>query len=230
MSLSKRKDPTVSLLVRGVGAGRQLRERAKRAGRSSNLRGWLKSGGYALENKTCSASADLDVDGPILQIRRVVAKAAQPGKPPSRLSHYSSHSLTKAFLNHFQLPVSPAESNPRPIRLVTDLNSYKRLAATIPSAELNAKRKRLRQGDVATVGKLWRQRMREWGIHREEGPWLTVLRPLALDNFLALEITWWEKGNGVILEAGICACRCRNIDAMVSTRFHLGPDLWLARG
>lgn len=37
-----------------------------------------------------------------------------------------------------------------------------------------------------------------------------------VDNFLALEITWWEKGNGVMLEAGICACRCRNIDAMVS--------------
>jgi hypothetical protein len=36
------------------------------------------------------------------------------------------------------------------------------------------------------------------------------------DNFLALELTWWEKGNGVVLEAGICACRCRNIDAMVS--------------
>ena len=39
---------------------------------------------------------------------------------------------------------------------------------------------------------------------------------LWIDNFLALEITWWEKGNGVMLEAGICACRCRNIDAMVS--------------
>jgi hypothetical protein len=44
---------------------------------------------------------------------------------------------------------------------VTDLNSYKRLAATIPSAELNAKRKRLRAGDVATVGTIWRKRMRE---------------------------------------------------------------------
>lgn len=46
------------------------------------------------------------------------------------------------------------------------------------------------------------------------------------DNFLALEITWWEKGNGVMLEAGICACRCRNIDAMVSVvpRIHSGEN------
>lgn len=60
-----------------------------------------------------------------------------------------------------QLPITPSESNPRAIRLVTDLKSYQRLAATIPSAELNAKRKRLRAGDVATVGTIWRKRMRE---------------------------------------------------------------------
>jgi hypothetical protein len=87
MSLSKRKDPTVCLLVRGVEAGRQLREQAKRAGRSSSLQGWSKSGGYPVESKMCLASADLDVDGPVSQIRRIIAKAAQPGEPTNRSSH-----------------------------------------------------------------------------------------------------------------------------------------------
>lgn len=70
------------------------------------------------------------------------------------------------MLPQTQLPVIPAESNPRPIRLVSDLSSYKRLAATIPSAELAARRKRLRAGDVATVSTIWRSRLRMLPINR----------------------------------------------------------------
>lgn len=92
-----------------------------------------------------------------------------------------------------QLPVQPAESNPRQIRLVSDINSYKRLAATIPSAETNLKKKRLRSGDVSAVRAAWEGRQH---------------------NFLSIELTWWEKGNGVVLEAGVCACRARNIHVM----------------
>ena len=87
-----------------------------------------------------------------------------------------------------QLPIDPFESKPRIIRIINDLTTYKRLQATIPSAELNARRKRLRAGDPGEVMALWNSRNH---------------------TFLALEVVWWEKGNGVVLEAGVAAMRCR---------------------
>lgn len=74
------------------------------------------------------------------------------------------------------------------IRIINDLTTYKRLQATIPSAELNARRKKLRAGDPGEVQALWNSRNH---------------------TFLALEVVWWEKGNGVVLEAGVAAMRCR---------------------
>lgn len=94
-----------------------------------------------------------------------------------------------------QLPVEPYESTARQIRYINDVASYKRLASTIPGSELYAKKKKARSGNVDVISELWHSRNH---------------------TFLALEITWWEKGNGVILEAGMSACRCRNIDALDS--------------
>ncbi|KAJ9099272.1 hypothetical protein QFC21_004153 [Naganishia friedmannii] len=92
-----------------------------------------------------------------------------------------------------QLPIDPFESKPRLIRIINDLTTYKRLQATICSAELNAKRKKLRAGDPWEVQQLWSSRNH---------------------TFLALEVVWWEKGNGVVLEAGVTAMRC---SATIST-------------
>ncbi|KAJ9116419.1 hypothetical protein QFC22_004861 [Naganishia vaughanmartiniae] len=94
-----------------------------------------------------------------------------------------------------QLPIDPFESKPRLIRIINDLTTFKRLQATIPSAELNAKRKKLRAGDPWEVQAMWSSRNH---------------------TFLALEVVWWERGNGVVLEAGVTAMRCRNIDALDS--------------
>lgn len=96
MSLSKRKDPIAFLLVREVGMGRRLRGQARRAGLFSSLRGWLKSGGYSVEIKGCLLGVDLDGMGLVLQIRRIVAKAAQPGERWSLSSEFQMSRLTNA--------------------------------------------------------------------------------------------------------------------------------------
>lgn len=117
MSRSKRKDPTVCLRVRGVGVERQWREQAKRAGRSSNLQGWSKSGGCSVKGKISPASADQDVGRLVFQIRGIVAKAAQPGEPPSRLSRSSAPRLMKAVT---EIALSFQSHLPNPTHVPSD--------------------------------------------------------------------------------------------------------------
>lgn len=117
MSLSKRKDPIAFLLVREVGMGRRLRGQARRAGLFSSLRGWLKSGGYSVEIKGCLLGVDLDGMGLVLQIRRIVAKAAQPGEPPSRLSRSSAPRLMKAVT---EIALSFQSHLPNPTHVPSD--------------------------------------------------------------------------------------------------------------
>lgn len=112
-----------------------------------------------------------------------------------RFEHLRFREALVRLIEDFQLPIEPFETKSRPLRYINDIASYKRLAATIPAAELHAKKKKCRAGDPDVVSELWNSRAY---------------------TFAALEVTWWEKGNGVVLEAGLCAVRCRNIDAMVS--------------
>ena len=109
-------------------------------------------------------------------------------KLPNQVRRKGTLSRRALLTSSRQLPIDPFESKPRMGRIINDLTTYKRLQATIPSAELNARRKKLRAGDPGEVRALWNSRNH---------------------TFLALEIVWWEKGNGVVLEAGVAAMRCR---------------------
>jgi hypothetical protein len=62
---------------------------------------------------------------------------------------------------HCQLPIEPYETKPRIQRLINDLASYKRLAATIPAAQVHALKKKVRNGDIKECAALWGSRNRE---------------------------------------------------------------------
>jgi hypothetical protein len=70
----------------------------------------------------------------------------------------SPHSAVKPR----QLPIEPYETKPRIQRLINDLGSYKRLAATIPAAQVHALKKKVRNGDIKECAALWGSRNREF--------------------------------------------------------------------
>jgi hypothetical protein len=70
-------------------------------------------------------------------------------------------SLTHSAIKPRQLPIEPYETKPRIQRLINDLASYKRLAATIPAAQVHALKKKVRNGDIKECAALWGSRNRE---------------------------------------------------------------------
>ena len=70
-----------------------------------------------MKGKISPASADQDVGRLVFQIRGIVAKAAQPGEPPSRLSRSSAPRLMKAVT---EIALSFQSHLPNPTHVPSD--------------------------------------------------------------------------------------------------------------
>ncbi|OCF32973.1 hypothetical protein I316_05311 [Kwoniella heveanensis BCC8398] len=134
------------------------------------------------------------------------------------------------------LPLNPiATRNLSLRRLVTihDLNSYRKLSHTLPSAELSYLRSRVRAGEVAVAEQLFYA----GGSSGERDTGGVGVKDNGVGyTFACVKTTWWEKGGhphglvsgvgrtqaakagqggkGLILEVGVATLRCANLRAV----------------
>lgn len=127
------------------------------------------------------------------------------------------------------LPLHPVPTRTLALRrlvTISDLTQYRKLALTLPSAELNHLRSRLRHAEVEVAEQLFYagdHESRAAGV-RDNGVGYT---------WACLNTTWWEKGGpptglipgsgytrnkgkGLVLEVGMAVVRCANLRAVVS--------------
>jgi hypothetical protein len=133
------------------------------------------------------------------------------------------------------LPLSPNPTRTLSLRrliTLTDLPSYRKLALTLPAAELSYLRSRVRSGEVGVAEQLFYaggssgERERGGVGVRDNGVGYT---------WACVKTTWWEKGGapsglvpgvgrsqaskagkGLVLEVGIAVVRCAHLRAVVS--------------
>jgi len=121
-------------------------------------------------------------------------------------------------------------------RLITinDLTQYRKLALTLPAAELSYLRSRLRGAEVGVAEQLFYagDNERQTAGVRDNGVGYT---------WACISTTWWEKGGpptgltpgsgytrnkgkGLVLEVGIAVVRCANLRAMVGSHGEVMAD------
>lgn len=130
------------------------------------------------------------------------------------------------------LPLRPVSTRTLALRrlvTLTDLAAYRKLALTLPAAELNYLRLRVRNAEVGVAEQLFYagdNERRTAGV-RDNGVGYT---------WACISTTWWEKGGpasglvpgightrgkgkGLVLEVGMAVVRCANLRAVVSSIF-----------
>lgn len=132
------------------------------------------------------------------------------------------------------LPLQPVVTRTLALRrliTISDLTAYRKLAQTLPAAEMAYLRSRVRQGDVGVIEQLFYAGGPS--SERERGG-VGVRDNNVGYTWASLSTTWWEKGGapaglvpgagrtgpkggkGLVLEVGMAVLRCANLRAVVS--------------
>lgn len=138
------------------------------------------------------------------------------------------------------MPLNPVPTRNLALRrLVTvrDLTAYRKLAASLPAAELSYLRSRVRSGEAAVIEQLFYA----GGSSGERETGSVGVRDNGVGyTFACVKANWWEKGGppygmipgqgrthsgntgqgsnkGLVLEIGLAVLRCANLRALVST-------------
>lgn len=100
---------------------------------------------------------------------------------------------TLPLLDNF-LTISPYESNPRPLRTVSGMLTYRKAHSTLPGAALVSLKARIRAGEPRFIQQLWNSREK---------------------SFLAIHFEWSERNTSSCLEWGYAAVRCNHLNVSV---------------
>ena len=138
------------------------------------------------------------------------------------IDHSFGESLTKDPPTTYRLhPVTMRSHAHRRVVNIKDLTAYRKLAQTVPAAELSHLRLRLRHAEIGVVEQLFDAAgTRHPGV-RDNGVGYT---------WAAVNTTWWEKGGppsglipgsghtrgkgkGTVLEIGMAVLRCAHLRA-----------------
>lgn len=143
------------------------------------------------------------------------------------------------------LPLQPVATRTLALRrliTISDLTAYRKLAQTLPAAEMAYLRSRVRQGDVGVIEQLFYAGGPS--SERERGG-VGVRDNNVGYTWASISTTWWEKGGapaglvpgfgrtgpkggkGLVLEVGMAVLRCANLRAVVSAQIPSRPRLSL---